>query len=250
MKKTEPKYVAISKDIIRRIESGDLVPGDKVPSENELIEKYKISNTTARKSLHEIELRGWVTRIKGKGTFVLNKTEDRHLTRVLGSFDAMKKSFDTNLIKEGFTPKAITLEKTVLKEGLSSKIDTRHVKIDGPVLKLRRLKFADDTLMKDETIYISLVKCPRIHLSDLSEPLINIYEKRYHLKLENVHRTLGTIIVSPNDEDNHFGNTTPIAVFILDGAIFADDGGIVEIERSLYRGDRYKFSINTKPQLD
>lgn len=66
MKKTEPKYVAISKDIIRRIESGDLVPGDKVPSENELIEKYKISNTTARKSLHEIELRGWVTRIKGK----------------------------------------------------------------------------------------------------------------------------------------------------------------------------------------
>jgi GntR family transcriptional regulator len=86
VKNIDPKYLTISKEIIRRIETGELEAGDKVPSENELIKTYKISNTTARKSLLEVELKGWATRIKGKGTFVLNRSEDKHLTRVLGQF--------------------------------------------------------------------------------------------------------------------------------------------------------------------
>ena len=36
-KSINPKYLSISKEIIQRIESGELLPGDKVPSENELI---------------------------------------------------------------------------------------------------------------------------------------------------------------------------------------------------------------------
>jgi len=66
MDPAKPKYIKICQDIIKSIESGDLQPGDKIPSENELIAKYNISNTTARKSLQEIELRGWASRIKGR----------------------------------------------------------------------------------------------------------------------------------------------------------------------------------------
>ena len=64
-KNSIPQYKTISKEIIRKIETGELEAGDKVPSENELIKTYKISNTTARKSLLEVELNGWATRIKG-----------------------------------------------------------------------------------------------------------------------------------------------------------------------------------------
>jgi len=60
-KNVHPKYMSISKEIIKRIESGELQAGDKVQSENELIKTYKISNTTARKSLLEVELKGWAT---------------------------------------------------------------------------------------------------------------------------------------------------------------------------------------------
>jgi GntR family transcriptional regulator len=51
----KPKFISISDDIIQKIQSGDLQPGDKIPSENDLIKSYKISNTTARKSLLDIE---------------------------------------------------------------------------------------------------------------------------------------------------------------------------------------------------
>ena len=82
MNATKSKYIEIYLDIIKSIKEGELLPGDKIPSENALINKYNVSNTTARKCLHEIELRGWAVRIKGKGTFVLNRTEDKHVTRI------------------------------------------------------------------------------------------------------------------------------------------------------------------------
>lgn len=248
-KSTNPKYLDISKEIIRRIESGELHPGDKVPSENELIKTYKISNTTARKSLLNVELNGWAARIKGKGTFVLNRSEDKHLTRVLGSFHAMKESFSNNLEKEGFIPRNVTLEKTVLEGGISSNINDRHLIMEGPVLKIHRLRYGNEILLKDEIKYISLVSCPKINFLDMEESLIKIYEDKYHLRLEEVQRTLGTIILLPNEPNNYFDTAIPISVFVLDGAVFSSEGKIIEIEKSYYRGDKYKFSISTKPQL-
>jgi GntR family transcriptional regulator len=244
-----PKYQTISKEIIRRIETGELMAGDKVPSENELIKIYKISNTTARKSLLEVELNGWATRIKGKGTFVLNRSEDKHLTRILGSFHAVKESFDENLIKEGFTPRNIILEKTILENGISSNINGRHYIIDGPVLKIHRLRFADEILLKDEIRYVSMTICPRMNMMDLEQAFLKIYEDKYHLKLQEVLRTLGTTILNPGESNNYFDSELPLAVFILDGAVFTTDEKIVEIEKSFYRGDKYKFSIAAKPQF-
>jgi GntR family transcriptional regulator len=248
-KSANSKYLEISKEIIRKIESGELHPGDKVPSENELIKTYKISNTTARKSLLEVEINGWATRVKGKGTFVINRFVDKHLTRVLGSFEAIKESFNDNLVKEGFTPKNIILEKTILENGISSNINGRHYIIEGPVLKIHRLRYADDVLLKDETRYISMNICPKINVLDMDQAFLRIYEEKYHLELQEVQRTLSTTILNPDESNNYFDTEMPLAIFILDGAVITSAGEIVEIEKSFYRGDKYKFSIATKPQL-
>lgn len=249
MNSTSPKYIEICLDIIKNIESGDLQPGDKIPSENELIRTYGISNTTARKSLQEIELRGWATRIKGKGTFVLNRTEDKHVTRTLGSIYTTRSGFEENLRKEGFTPKSVIIEKTVLDAGISTEISGHHFIIDGPVVKIHRLRYADEVLMKDETRYISLKLCPRINIVETKKPYFSIYEKVYNLKITDMKQTLSTVIFSPKDSDNYFDVNSPLPVFVLDGAIFNSNGKVVEIEKSYYRGDRYKFSVIAKPTI-
>ncbi len=249
MKQKQAKYIEISKEIISKIESGELSPGDKVPSENDLIKTYGISNTTARKSLSEIENRGWARRIKGKGTFVLNRTEDMHLTRMLGSFHAMRESFDENLVKEGFTPRNIILEKTILENGISVNVNDKTYSIDGPVLKIHRLRYANDILMKDEIRYVSMNICKRMHLMEFEQSFIKIYEDKYKLQLDEIQRTLNTTILYPNQADNYFENDVPIAVFILNGVITVSDGRVVEIEHSYYRGDKYRFSTKTKPYL-
>ena len=91
-----PKYYKISQEIISRIQGGELLPGMKVPSENQIINRYSVSNTTARKILQEIEMAGWAIKIKGKGTYVRTKNVERTVTRILG--------FTKNMIEAGYTP--------------------------------------------------------------------------------------------------------------------------------------------------
>jgi len=245
-----PKYIEISDEIIKSIESGEYQPGDQIPSENELIKKYSTSNTTARKSLLEIELKGWATRIKGKGTFVLNRSEDKHLTRQLGSIYTTRMGFDEKLKMEGFFPKNIILEKTILDAGISAEISGRHYIIEGPVLKIHQLRYSNEILMKDEIRYISLTICPKINMLEQNKPFFKIYEEDYGLKLEDIKQTLSVSILQPSSPDNYFETTTPLAVFILDGAIFSEGNKVVEIEKSLYRGDKYKFSLIARPETE
>lgn len=243
------KFISISEEIIEKIRSGELQPGDKIPSENEIIQQYSVSNTTARKTLLEIELKGWARRVKGKGTYVLNRTEDRHLLRTLGSIDDTRTGFDEKLKAEGFTPKNIILEKTILRDGISSEIAGKHYIIEGPVVKIHQLRYANDLIMKDETKYISLNLCPRINMMPTEISYYKIYEDKYHLKVTDVNQTLSADIFTRNHSENSFEINGPIPVFILDSAIACSNGKIVEIERSFYRGDKYKFAIIAHPGI-
>lgn len=248
MASSKPKFITLSEEIIEKIKSGELLPGDKIPSENELISKYSISNTTARKVLLEIESKGWAKRTKGKGTFVLNRTADHHLLRTLGSIDSTRKGFNQGLIAEGYTPKNIIIEKTVLKEGISSDIIGKHFIIEGPVLKIHLLRYADDEVMKDEVRYISLDLCPKIDRLSTEISYFKTYEDIYKLKINDIKQTLSVEIFNSGDAENNFNTEKQIAVFKLNSAIIADNNKIIEIEKSYYRGDKYKFAIVAHPE--
>lgn len=244
----KPKFITISESIIEKIRQNELLPGDKVPSENELINTYNISNTTARKCLLEIESKGWARRIKGKGTFVLNRTEEHQLLRTLGSIDSTRKGFHESLKAEGFTPKNIIIEKTVLNDGVSSDIMGKHYIIEGPVLKIHQLRYADDILMKDETKYISMKLCPRVDRLPTEISHFHIYENEYRLKISDVKQTLSVDILSPSSAMNSFDVNQQIPVFILDSAVISSKDKVIEIERSYYRGDKYKFAVMASPE--
>lgn len=244
------KFLELSDHIIEQIRSGELLPGDKIPSENELIKKYRISNTTARKVLLETESKGWVRRIKGKGTFVLNRNEEHQLLRTLGSIDATRRGFNDYLIAEGFTPKSIILEKTILKEGVSSEVNGKHYIIEAPVLKVHQLRYADDHLLKDELRFISLSLCPKIDRLPTEVSYFKTYENEYHLKISDIRQTLSTDILQPDTPGNNFDNKGPIPAFVLDSVIICQGEQVLEIERSYYRGDKYKFSIIAHPSYN
>lgn len=73
--KSLPLYKQIVADIIESIKKGELRPGDRVFSERELSEKYNVSQITSKNALIELADKGYITRIKGKGSFVSTKEE-------------------------------------------------------------------------------------------------------------------------------------------------------------------------------
>lgn len=66
----EPAYKQIQNAIRRRIDAGQLKPGNPVPSERELARLHKVSLMTARHALSEMARDGIVERRHGAGTFV------------------------------------------------------------------------------------------------------------------------------------------------------------------------------------
>ncbi len=64
----EPTYKRIQNVIRKRIESGQLRPGDAVASERELAKLHKVSLMTARHALADLAREGMVERRHGSGT--------------------------------------------------------------------------------------------------------------------------------------------------------------------------------------
>ena len=96
-----PKYAELYNWITGLIESGKLSAGDRIPSENELIAKFGVSNTTARRTLLELKNSGWVRKVRGSGTFVSETPPGKRLVRELGSFEAILGNFSENHKRDG-----------------------------------------------------------------------------------------------------------------------------------------------------
>ena len=70
-----PLYKQIVRALSDSIANGTYRPGDKLPTEAELIEQFGVSRITVRSAIKEMEDAGLVERARGKGTFVLEQKE-------------------------------------------------------------------------------------------------------------------------------------------------------------------------------
>ena len=65
-----PMYRQIADELRRKIDSGELAPGDQLPTEDELMEEYRASRNTVRGAIKHLASLGLVDTQHGKGTFV------------------------------------------------------------------------------------------------------------------------------------------------------------------------------------
>jgi GntR family transcriptional regulator len=230
-----PKYYTISQKIIGEIKEGRLLPGMRVPSENQIRAEFGVSNTTARRILQEVESTGWAVRIKGSGTFVRTTNVERSVTRILG--------FTRNMIEAGRTPTTKLLDAKTLQRGCSTVVNDRFHTMQGPIYRIERLRFADETPMMLEQRYISLALCPDIAEHDLEQSLYDIYESSYSLQLSAVDQMLSSVMIDDSRTMALFQLEEPIPALLVEGVTFCAKKVILEMERSLYRGDKYRFSV-------
>jgi len=236
---TPPKYFQISREIIALVQRGTLAAGMSVPSENEIIEQYKVSNTTARKALQELEKAGWVTRIKGKGTFVRDRTVVRSIDRIFG--------FTRNMIEAGRKPSTRLNGFHLRNEDHTQVINGQEFTMRGPFCEIERIRYADQVPMMKETRYLSLRLCPEIHRKNLEESLYDLFEREYGLQLSAIHQMLSAIVLEGEDL-KVFQVAKPIPAFRVEGASFCGKDMIIEMENAVYRGDMYRFAAKAIPQ--
>lgn len=75
--KPMPKYKQLMRELLSRIESGQLKPDERAPSEHEIAARFGMSRQTVRQALGELEKEGLLYRVQGKGTFISRQPANR-----------------------------------------------------------------------------------------------------------------------------------------------------------------------------
>lgn len=78
-----PLYAQLAEQLKRRIQRGELRPGDRLWSESELRDRFGVSRGTVREALDVLASEGLLQRIAGKGTFIAAPSRARQ-SRLLG----------------------------------------------------------------------------------------------------------------------------------------------------------------------
>ena len=68
------KHKLISQSILEGIRTGEIIPGDKLPSESELCRKFDASRSSIRQAISDLVHEGWLKTQKGVGTFCVLKS--------------------------------------------------------------------------------------------------------------------------------------------------------------------------------
>jgi GntR family phosphonate transport system transcriptional regulator len=105
----EALWRRIEKLLAGEISSGELAPGNRLPTEPALMERFGVSRATVRQALGSLERRGLVHAEQGRGTFV----GPRRLAYSLSE----RTRFSRNLIEQGFEPSGRLLFERVVPAG-------------------------------------------------------------------------------------------------------------------------------------
>ncbi len=78
----EPRYAVIKHHLLEAVRDGTMRPGDRVPSEAALVERFGVSRMTANRALRELQAEGVVTRRAGVGSFIAEPTPIGHIIEI------------------------------------------------------------------------------------------------------------------------------------------------------------------------
>ncbi|MGK5518042.1 winged helix-turn-helix domain-containing protein [Micromonospora sp. NPDC004336] len=72
----KPKWEQLADRIRGQIESGELQPGDRLPSTVQLTTQHNVSTTVVRQAILVLQTQGWVQGVHGLGVFVAERQAD------------------------------------------------------------------------------------------------------------------------------------------------------------------------------
>src|SRR5580692_827091 len=139
-----PAYQRIQAAILKRIDAGQLRPGDAVASERELARIHQVSLMTARHALASLEREGIVERRRGIGTFV--SAPKIHFNKLMSYTEQMASRSMTAASKVLFAKIIDDEQEANARLSLSPKTG---------VIKLERLRHAAGEPFALETCYLS-----------------------------------------------------------------------------------------------
>lgn len=182
-------YQTIYQDLIQKINSGFLRPGDKLPSEGELSTQYGVSRMTVRQALELLDGDHVVMKKRGVGRFVKHATYFRHLNRLA--------PFKTELQRPGarISTKVLVQEVTRPPAEVTLRLELRE---NQDTIHLVRLRHVDENPAAVQSTWLPYAAAPQLARTDLADS--SLYEtlaQRFGIRLRWAEQQITAEAASP-----------------------------------------------------
>lgn len=228
-----PKYKQIAAFIQQKIDSGDWVVYEPIPSERELEAKFRVSRTTIRQALEYVANTGLVYREHGKGTFVARPKEQHSLEQLT--------SFTSDMRSRGSEPgqKILSLTYVEPEPKVIQALKAENERME--VLRIERLRFADDEPISIHRAFLMFDIDIEITASDLqvSGSLYSLLEREHGIVPLEADETIEATAANP-DEAALLNVAPGTPLLLISRTTYSQTRKPFEYVEMLYRADRYK----------
>ncbi len=217
------------------LDASEWRPGDRMPTERELAERYGCSLITVRHALGELVREGRIERTRGRGTFVLQPRIDRDIAGTM--------SFAEEMRRRGLDPatRVVTARIEPAGEAVASPLGHRRRTPRSSYLERVRLGGGEPLIL--EQARLPAERFPGLLAFDFEHrSLYDILSERYGTRIVRARETVEPVMLRSREASLLELPTRALALQI-DGVAHAADGTAVEAARSFVRGDRTRYYL-------
>ncbi len=230
-----PLYSQLKESIKSAIEDGILKPGDKLPTELAICEKFSLSRTVTRQAFYELMNEGYICRYKSRGTFVSQRNQQNVFFKKIMSFNDEMRMY-------GYTPKTelLSIEEIPCSPQIASKMAAEP---GTPLIRIERLRYRDGIPVVYIDAYYMADRIPGIEQYDIEEnSLYDTLDKYYGIKVMHTKKQFFARIV----EDQHaeyLQIKKKSAIQYVESVEFDQEDRLLAYDISIYAGERNVFEI-------
>ena len=228
-----PLYHQIENNLRDLISQGELVPGQMVPSEWELAGLYGASRLTVRRALDELVRQNWLIRKHGVGTFIKQPFR--------ATIAASKLSFTEQMKAIGRRPSSQPLGKSIVPAPKNIAILLK-VTEDNALIKISRLRLADEVPVLYEVVYLSVDRFPGFenHEWGPNDSLYQLLREKYGVEISGLDHTIKPTLLT-NEQAKYFKVKAGLPALISEIVAYSMTGDPVEYSLSVSNGDKGEF---------
>jgi len=228
-----PLYRQIQEQLRQWIEEGHYKPGDILPTVPELESQFAVSRITVRQAVAELAQEGLLETERGKGTFVREPKITQNLNQITSWAETIKAI--------GMKPRTteIKIEEVEPPANIRGIIP---ISSDGTVIRIKRLRYANEEPMCTMVNYIRSDYVPRLAQEGLiSESLYETLEQRYNITLSHAEETVeATVADKMTAEKLKINEGEPLLV--VTRVTYSQNNEPFEVVKVKSRADKYQYS--------
>ncbi|TQV82763.1 histidine utilization repressor [Aliikangiella coralliicola] len=234
MKKAESRYSQVKNYILDGISQGSWIAGERVPSENELVDLCDVSRMTARRALQELYIEGTLVRIKGKGSFVAEEKQQSSLLQI--------RSIAAEIKEQGFNHHAELIH---CANEIASQNIIRELQLGDqqPCAHSQLLHFQEQLPIQLELRWVNLEIAPEYSNQDFTEMTPSEYLTSIAPVTEAEHKV--EAIIGDKKTRNLLEVEESEAILLLERKTWCN-GKLVSYAKLYHPGNRYRLGTKFK----